>query len=460
MAISHKVKFTQCVAFDPARHAIGNLPQCAFCHHKFDTWHALKQHIQRLNCPILMQQVGLTGAVAPGASLEVRPSVAGRQPGHEDPDIQTCIEKNGWTALLDSPHAQHFRQHCSLCNRWIKDPTALKRHLKQTHGDLWDSVAPALEAKCAEVKQQLTRDGTCPWCERTSYSRHYHQCNVIFQKAHSYVPALAAQQGQQGTTGAKQPRENSSADGLPSKRAKPTRWGGRGRGQSLPQEQVKNVVTMLASLCLQQEDALNRIRLETSHTLHLAQQGQGAVLKALYNAGTAWQVKKNSGEPVQALRVVLFGLLLAETQARIELFSKDDAAVKAAQANHILDKDKRFVYQKWDAQASKLVTDPDKKGLTLEEVMAILTELRKLSNDQTITKFNASRRLRKEPDNDEKAVFTVEVAMRSPPANRIQGLLDQMTDNAAWGLVAAQLRPPSLKRRGLASAIQEALEAD
>ena len=233
----------------------------------------------------------------------------------------------------------------------------------------------------------------------------------------SWLPALAAQQGQQqGTTGAKQPRKNSSADGLPSKRAKPTRRGGRGRGQGLPQEQIGNVVTMLASLCLQQEDALNRIRLETSHTLHLAQQGQGAVLKALYNAGTAWQVKKNSGEPVQALRVVLFGLLLAETQARIQLFSKDDAAVKAAQTNHVLDKDKRFVYQKWDAQASKLVTDPDKKGLTLEEVMAILTELRKLSNDQTITKFNASRRLKKEPDNDEKAVFTIKwQCARHPP---------------------------------------------
>ena len=90
---------------------------------------------------------------------------------------------------------------------------------------------------------------------------------------------------------------------------------------------------------------------------------------------------------------------------------------------------------------------PGQEGLTLEKVMAILTELRKLSNDQTITKFNASRRLKNQPDNDEKAVFTVEVAMRSPPANRIQGLLDQMTDNAAWGLVAAQLRPPSLRRR-------------
>ena len=197
MAISHKVKFTQCVVFDFARHATGNLPQCAFCHHKFDTWHALKQHIQRLNCPILMQQVGLTGAVATGASLEVRPSVAGKQPGHEDPDIQACIGENGWKALLDSPHAQHFRQHCSLCNRWIKDPTALKRHLKQTHGDL--CVASELEAKCAEVKHQLPRDGTCPWCERTSYSRHYHQCNVIFQSAlltdvfGSWLPALAAQ---------------------------------------------------------------------------------------------------------------------------------------------------------------------------------------------------------------------------------------------------------------------------
>ena len=96
-------------------------------------------------------------------------------------------------------------------------------------------------------------------------------------------------------------------------------------------------------------------------------------------------------------QVVLFGLLLAETQARIQLFSKDDAAVKAAQTNHVLDKDKRFVYQKWDAQASKLVTDPDKKGLTLEEVMAILTELRKLSNDRAIAKFNASRRLKSGP---------------------------------------------------------------
>ena len=228
--------------------------------------------------------------------------------------------------------------------RWIKDPTALKRHLKQTHGDLWDFVAPELEAKCAEVKHQLPRDGTCPWCERTWYSRHYHQCHVIFQSA-----LLGLLHGRQrdgrlrelatGPSGSTRTTGDNGSEAAPREQlsGRTTKQegqaSGRGRGQGLPQEQIGTVVTMLASLCLQQEDALNRIRLETSHTLHLAQQGQGAALKALYNAGAAWQVKKNSGEPVQALRLVIFGLLLAETQARIQLFSKDDAAVKAAQTN-------------------------------------------------------------------------------------------------------------------------------
>ena len=268
----------------------------------------------------------------------------------------------------------------------------------------------------------------------------------------SWLPALAAQQGQQGTTGAKQPRENSSADGLPSKRAKPTRRGGRGRGQPPPgadRERSDHAgVAMSAARGRIEPHQAGDIPHTAPSTTRARSRAQGTVHQE--------QQRGASTGPQSGPLWVAFG----RNSGQDPLFSKDDAAVKAAQTNHVLDKDKRFVYQKWDAQASKLVTDPDKKGLTLEEVMAILTELRKLSNDQTITKFNASRRLKKEPDNDEKAVFTVEVAMRSPPANRIQGLLDQMTDNAAWGLVAAQLRPPSLKRRGLAIAIQKALEAD
>ena len=241
--------------------------------------------------------------------------------------------------------------------------------LKQTHGDLWDFVAPELEAKCAEVKHQLPRDGTCPWCERTLYSRHYHQCNVIFQSA-----LLGLLHGRQ-----RDGRLRELATG-PSGSAKTTE-----RSETAPREQLSGRTT-------KQEGQANKTGRQGSRP----RPPPGADRERSDHAGIAMSAARGRIEPhqagdiphtapsttrarsraqgavqrrhrvasqeEQALRVVLFGLLLAETQARIQLFSKDDAAVKAAQTNHVLDKDKRFVYQKWDAQASKLVTDPDKKG--------------------------------------------------------------------------------------------------
>ena len=54
MAISHKIKFKGGITFGASKHATGNLPQCAYCGHKFDEWHGLKMHIERVNCPKLM----------------------------------------------------------------------------------------------------------------------------------------------------------------------------------------------------------------------------------------------------------------------------------------------------------------------------------------------------------------------------------------------------------------------
>ena len=49
----------------------------------------------------------------------------------------------------------------------------------------------------------------------------------------------------------------------------------------------------------------------------------------------------------------------------------------------------------------------------------------------------------------------VEVSLRAPDAARAQELLDMLTNNAVWSLVAAQLRPPTLRRHGLAVALRE-----
>ena len=103
----------------------------------------------------------------------------------EDPEITRVLEEKGWRSLLDMPLAQHFAQRCCFCNRWVRDPNAVKRRLSQAHVDQWKQVASRLEARCAEIKHILVRDGICPfpWCARVSYSRHFKQCNIVFQCA-------------------------------------------------------------------------------------------------------------------------------------------------------------------------------------------------------------------------------------------------------------------------------------
>ena len=74
---------------------------------------------------------------------------------------------------------------------------------------------------------------------------------------------------------------------------------------------------MMAAMSLQQEDALNRLRMDTSFTFHLKQEGPGAILKGLFQAGQDWSNKIHKGEKLGPLRLVVFGLLLTETEARM-----------------------------------------------------------------------------------------------------------------------------------------------
>ena len=225
----------------------------------------------------------------------------------------------------------------------------------------------------------------------------------------NWLPALAAAQG--GT--AKKPREQSQSDGQPNKRPRPTRRGQRSNGQRIQQDNINNVVSMLAALSLQQEDALSRVRLDSSHTFHLEQTGPGAILKSLYAAGQSWHEKKSQGVPLPALRTVVFALLITETKARLTLFAQDPDSVKAALERKVMNQDKQFVLQRWNPKDQKLEQDPDRNGLTAEQVHQVLQKLGTLCKDNIITKFNSVRKMKKEPEESEKAVFTVEVALRT-----------------------------------------------
>ena len=183
MAISHKIKFQGGIKFDAAKHAQGNFPQCAYCGHKFGEWRGLRMHIERVNCPKLMLGQMQANLMTTGDAPVVEPPRSTSLTALENPEIARILDEKGWKSLLDEHQAQHFAQRCCLCNRWIRDPSAVKRHLSQAHVAQWEQVATRLEARCAEIKHLLDRDGICPRCTRVSYSRHFKQCNIVFQCA-------------------------------------------------------------------------------------------------------------------------------------------------------------------------------------------------------------------------------------------------------------------------------------
>ena len=96
---------------------------------------------------------------------------------------------------------------------------------------------------------------------------------------------------------------------------------------------------------------------------------------------------------------------------------------------------KQFVFQRWNPKEQKLEQDPDRSALSVEQIQQLLQELGTCCKDSIITKFNSVRKMKKEPEENEKAVFVVEIALRSPEAHRAQELLTQLANCTVWNLV-------------------------
>ena len=189
-AWKHPEAKPELLQFDPANHALNGLPQCAFCKFKYGAWIGLKAHIEKGYCPVLYPETSPQGAAfGPEADTNTNPTAPEATTASEPPPIAQkpvldAARQQGWKSLLDTAVVSSLKQHCCVCKRWIADPTALKRHIVRAHKDVWAVTANGkLEERCAQVKPRLLRNGTCPWCDRSSPSRHYFQCNVIFQCA-------------------------------------------------------------------------------------------------------------------------------------------------------------------------------------------------------------------------------------------------------------------------------------
>ena len=185
-ARTHQQKVQYDTTFDPALHSVNGLPQCRYCKHNFVAWPALRKHIEGDSCTARhtvatnSEREPFSGPVA---ETSVQLNSEPPPPVIRDPEILRLLSAGEWEKIAESGQAHKLKQHCCYCTQWIKDPTALKRHFIKAHRDVWQSVEQRLEDACSTFKDRFIRDAPCPFCARTAYSRHFKQCNVVFQSA-------------------------------------------------------------------------------------------------------------------------------------------------------------------------------------------------------------------------------------------------------------------------------------
>ena len=257
------------------------------------------------------------------------------------------------------------------------------------------------------------------------------------------------------------PKEEPDSQRIPNKRPRLRGGSGRGRAERLPADgSVEELVNLMAKIVLQHEDELNLHQLDKSFTLYLTQAPPAGILVQLFQVSQQWHMERDRKpqEVHGSLRVVVFNLMMQELRQRTLNLKNSEAAVKTAQDLGIL-KGEMLPYEKWDKTKKEVVIDPARNPVGLDEVLATLEEIPRLVSSTTLHKFHATRKLKEEPEEDQRAVFLLEVGLREKEADRLHSLLRNLQDNAVWRLVGGQFRGPNLQRHGLSALLQKKLQA-
>ncbi|CAE7763387.1 unnamed protein product [Symbiodinium sp. CCMP2592] len=228
--------------------------------------------------------------------------------------------------------------------------------------------------------------------------------------------------------------------------------GGQGSRNSAPAEALTKdggrLLNLISRILLQHEDSINAAKMDRGFTVFMAQTGPAGLLTSLYKASIAWnQIKDNEPAKItQPLRITLLTLMIAELKVRLQNLEKKQEAKQLAISAGWLDQQDRLLYQKWDAENAKLVPHPTMPGLLTTEVMQTLTEIEPLILESLVLRFHAPRKIKHTQETENKAVFKLEVSLRSTEADQLYQSLAKLENNAAWQLIGCQLRKDGMRR--------------
>ncbi|CAE7272100.1 unnamed protein product [Symbiodinium natans] len=276
--------------------------------------------------------------------------------------------------------------------------------------------------------------------------------------------------GEVSMTASKRPMEDDFSNRT--KHRRPGHKGGKGAGSSngskghhkdttnsslMETEDMEEAFRLACRLLLQNTDSIHVLRQDTA-IVWFARTSQPTVVPTLFAAATKWKDDANREQPSAVgrlpLREVLFMTMIHTLLKELREVEKDEELRAKYQFSGWLDKECRWVFQKWDPDTRTLLVDTNRRSIPIPDMIQnVQAILDLITQHHVLHRFHSTRRLSQ--DLQGIAVLLMDVSVRETQGTRLFQQLLNLQNNAVWQLIGLQYKREGLRRSPLAVKLQE-----
>ena len=158
--------------FDIRLDSHNGTPCCQGCNRQLSSILQLQTHVESGACPKIAKLFDARKLATEQTAI----------PEHLQ-DIY-ALRSKGPDAILSSGTSRvTLKHHCALCGQYIVGHKGIKQHLKQVHGETWESHITPVQSKMRIHKLLFTKGSECRYCAQNidAPGRHAEQCVVLLQ---------------------------------------------------------------------------------------------------------------------------------------------------------------------------------------------------------------------------------------------------------------------------------------
>ena len=234
------------------------------------------------------------------------------------------------------------------------------------------------------------------------------------------------------------------------------RFSGSASGSSEEQDWYAEAIMLLGRMMVRQEDVLHVIRQSTGWVWWMRVSAP-TLVPDLFQAAQVWKKEITNPQSPMAgtsLRSSLLWCILHKLTLTLQ--SEEQALLEMAVQNGWYTKEQTWVYQVWSPAQKQLQVDTSRKPLTTNDVLQLLSDMKKLVTGDTVSRFHATRPLTDQMSG-QVLTMVMDISFRKAESNELYNLLERLQGLAALQLCGVQYRREGFKRSPAAQRLLELL---